>query len=156
MRFTNPGEDVLVITDADVEDGIRQTSNRVHLLKFSFDEPTQEKIDIITEKYPEVNRFIIDDNVRFYNYALKPLQKKYYVMNAPGISLISFLRKNNKILLSLSNLNDIELDFMLLDLEDVLKNIEVIEGSQDIYLKYKDIFDMWMGNFILSTDNYIF
>lgn len=156
MRFTRPGEDVLVINDTDIENDIRQTSNRVHLLKFNFDNPTQEKIDIIVEKYPEVNRFIIEDNIRFYNYALKPLQKKYYVMNAVGTSLISFLRKNNKILLSLSNLNDIELDFMILDLEDLLKNIEVIEGTQDIYLKYKDIFDMWMGNFILSTDNYKF
>jgi hypothetical protein len=142
MRFTKPGEDVLVITEDDVENDIRQTSNRVHLLKFDFRDPTQEKIDIITKKYPEVNRFIIDDNIRFYNYSLKPLQKKYYVMNSPGTSLISFFRKNNKILLSLSNLNDIELDFILLDIEDLLKNIEVIEGNKEIYIKYKDIFDL--------------
>lgn len=155
MRFTKPGEDVLTITEADTEDEIRQTSNRVHLLKFNFKNPTQKKVDIIVEKYPEVNRFIIEDHIRFYNYTLKPLQKKYYVMNSSGISLISFFRKNNKILLSLSNLNDIELDFILLDLEDLLKNIEVIEGSHEIYTMHKELFDMWMGNFIVLNENYV-
>ena len=153
MRFTIPGKDVLVITEDDLENE-RVTSERVHLLKFNFWEPTEEKLEEILNKYPEVNRFIIENNIRFYNYALKPLQKKYYVMNSFGTPLTSFFRKNNKILLSLTNLNDIELDFILLDLEDVLQNIEIIEGQKDTYYKYKNIFDEWTGNFITTKEGF--
>lgn len=156
MRFTIPGKDLLSVDEDTLENGERETTNRVHLLKFNFNEPTEEKLDEILNKYPEVNRFIIDDNIRFYNYALKPLQKKYYVMNSFGTSLTSFFRKNNKILLSLSNLNDIELDFIMLDLNDVLQNIEIIEAQKDIYYRNKEIFDNWSGNFIIYKDGYCF
>jgi hypothetical protein len=120
MKFTIPGKDVLVINENDFNNQERQISNRVHLLKFAFKDPTEEKIKLTLDRYPETNRFIVEDNIKFYNYALKPYQKKYYIMNSMGTSLVSFFRKNNKILLSLVNLTQKERDFILSDLSDVL------------------------------------
>jgi hypothetical protein len=78
--------------------------NKIHLIEIAFKEPTLEKIDTVIERFPNTNRFIVYDNVKFYNNAFKNL-KKYYVGNKKGDSLISFFRKNNKVLLNMINLS---------------------------------------------------
>ena len=49
-------------------------------------------------------------------------------MNLSGVGFVSFFRKNNKVLLNIENLSIFEKQFVLsVCLEDVLKNIEVIQ-----------------------------
>jgi len=68
--------------------------------------------------------------------------KKYYVSNKKGQnSIVSFIKKNNKILLDFNNLNYIALTFFLDDniFQDLLRNLEIIRVSKEIYLNKKNI-----------------
>jgi hypothetical protein len=78
--------------------------------------------------------------------------KKYYVENEKGALLISFLRKNNKILLNFNNLKDFELSFLTEEaiFKDLLRNLEVILVGRKIYNEFSRIFNLWDGNIIVE------
>jgi hypothetical protein len=76
-------------------------------------------------------------------------------MNKRGIDIISFFRKNNKILLNFMNLDDDAFCFLLYDknFSDVLRNTEVIAIDKDIYNEKSKILDNWNGNIIIVSGN---
>ena len=155
MKFTALGSDYIAITEDNLKNEKLLSLPRVHLIKLMFFSPTEEKIKTVLSLYPRTNRFVIEDNIRIYNNSLKRTNKKYYVMNMPGIGFISFFRKNNKVLLNIENLSVFEKQFVLkVCLDDVLRNIEVIQLNREDFLEVEGKFDRWNGNVILNEDGY--
>jgi hypothetical protein len=117
--------------------------------------PTYELVREVLHLFPKTNRFIVEDNIRDYNSILRRTEKKYYVMNKEGAEIISFFRKNNKILLNFMNLTKEERDFFLMDgvFEDVLKNTEVIALTKKIYDEKIEVLDKWKGNCIILDES---
>jgi F0F1-type ATP synthase delta subunit len=117
--------------------------------------PTYDLINQVLYLFPKTNRFVIEDNIREYNSILRRTEKKYYVMNKRDIEIISFFRKNNKILLNFMNLSIEEKTFFLMEgiFEDVLKNTEVIALSKKIYDEKIEVLDKWKGNVIIVDKN---
>jgi hypothetical protein len=97
---------------------------------------------------------VIEDNIREYNSILKRTSKKYYVMNKVGVDIISFFRKNNKILLNFNNLSKEERDFFLMDgiFDDVLRNTEVIAINKAMHDMKMEVLDKWKGNVIIAEE----
>lgn len=153
MKFTQLGTDYISITEDNINDVSLLSIPRVHLIKLGFFQPTEEKIKKTLSSYPKTNRYVIEDNIRIYNNVLKRTNKKYYVMNLPGDGFISFFRKNNKVLLNIENLNVFEKQFVLsVCLEDVLRNIEVIQLNKEDFEEGKILFERWNGNVILNNE----
>ena len=94
---------------------------------------------------PRTNRFIIDNNIKFYNDYFKKTKKKYYVENSYNdeVKFISFLRKNNKILLNFTKIASFDLRQVLFYLvrEDLLNNIEILKLSKTDFELYKEHFE---------------
>ena len=155
MRITKVGTDYISLNEDNFADTRFQKIQRVHLIKLDFQEPTRIIIDRVLNLFPKTNRFVIEDNIRDYNSILKRTSKKYYVMNKIGADIISFFRKNNKILLNFNNLSYEEQTFFLMDgvFEDVLKNTEVIAVNKDIHDMKMEVLDKWKGNVILSENS---
>jgi hypothetical protein len=86
------------------------------------------------EKFPLTNRYIISDNIKFYNDILKA-RKKYYVENMIGDNLISFFKKNNKVLLNIENLFDYQLELIEKEYFDILRNVEVLSMKESTFLE---------------------
>lgn len=150
MQITKVGSDYIRINEDSLYDEDLINIDRVHLIQLDFEYPTEIKIKQVLKMYPKTKRYIINDNIRIYNYILKNTSKKYYIENLPGVSLISFFRKNNKVLLNFNNLNSSERIFLLSEnFEDMLKNVEVIKINQEIYRNKYDILNLWRGNVIL-------
>lgn len=154
MRITKVGTDYISINESNFADTKFQNIQRVHLIKLDFQEPTRILIDRVLGLFPKTNRFVIADNIRDYNAILKRTSKKYYVMNKSGADIISFFRKNNKILLNFNSLSKEEQGFFLLDgiFEDVLKNTEVIAIDKDMHDMKMEVLDKWKGNVIISDN----
>lgn len=154
MRITNVGTDYISLNEENYGDTKFQNIVRVHLIKLDFDTPTKNLINKVLYLFPKTNRFVIEDNIREYNFILKRTSKKYYVMNKVGVDIISFFRKNNKILLNFNNLSEEEKDFFLMDgiFEDVLRNTEVIAISKDMHDMKMEVLDKWKGNVIISEN----
>jgi len=157
MYFTKIGQDLIQVDETTLELAKVPNMNKIHLIKLNFKEPTKEKVDVILSMYPNTNRFVISGaNVKFYNTVLKNTNKKYYVqnvLNKPG--LISFFRKNNKVLLSIPSLTETERLFALTcAFSDILKNLEIIMLEEQDYLDNARHFKFWNGNVILYTNNY--
>ncbi len=154
MRITRVGTDYISLNEGNFADAKFQNIQRVHLIKLDFNEPTRVLIDRVLSLFPKTNRFVIEDNIRDYNAILKRTSKKYYVMNKPGADIISFFRKNNKILLNFNSLSEEEKSFFLLDgiFEDVLKNTEVIAINKRMHDMKMEVLDKWKGNVIISDD----
>lgn len=154
MRLTRLGSDYICVS----EDNITAYNNlpRVHLIKMKFFNPTEQKIKKVLDTYPKTRRYVIEDNIRIYNQALKRTNKKFYVENLEGVGFISFFRKNNKVLLNICKLSTFERQFALnICLEDILRNIEVIQLVEEDFEEYKEVFEKWSGNVILNDNNYI-
>lgn len=152
--MTKLGTDYICIS----EDNVKQYVSlpRVHLIKMKFFNPTEEKIKNVLGTYPKTKRFVIEDNIRVYNRALKRTNKKFYVENVEGIGFISFFRKNNKVLLNVTKLSVYEKQFALsVCLDDILRNIEVIQLEQSDFDEYREQFEKWSGNVILNDDRYL-
>ena len=155
MRITAIGSDLISVNEDNYGSDAFQSIPRVHLIKLDFVMPTYDLVREVLHLFPKTNRFIVEDNIREYNSILKKTEKKYYVMNKKGAELISFFRKNNKILLNFMNLSKEERDFFLMDgvFEDVLKNTEVIAVTKKIYDEKIEVLDKWKGNVIIVDEN---
>jgi hypothetical protein len=152
MKITNMGSDFISIDENNLNDSSLTKIPKVHLIKLNFFKPTKQKVENVIENFPSTNRFVIVDNIRIYNYILKETNKKYYIENGPTSNIISFFRKNNKVLINFNNLNVITKSFLLCDdvFEDVLKNSEVIMVDKHIFNEKKNILKNWPGNVIIS------
>jgi len=152
MKITQMGKDYVVINEDNLESQEFLSIPRIHIIKLHFSNPTKEKIERVIYLYPKTNRFVIEDNIRFYNDQLKYRMKKFYVENPRDAHLISFFRKNNKILVNFNNLNPYEKEFLLSYdiLQDLLKNVEVIQLYKEDYNKINNLLKDWDGNVIIS------
>lgn len=158
MRITKIGSDYIVVNEGNYSSEEFQKISRVHLIKFDFAIPTYDLVKQVLYLFPKTNRFVIEDNIREYNSILRNTEKKYYVMNKKDADIISFFRKNNKILLNMMSLSKEECNFFLMEgiFEDVLRNIEVIAMSKKIYDEKIEVLDKWKGNcLIVGTDDKI-
>jgi hypothetical protein len=157
MQITRIGSDYISINEDSLYDENLINIPRVHLIKLDFFKPSESKIKNVLSLYPKTNRFVIEDNIKIYNYVLRNTQKKYYVSNTKGVKLISFFRKNNKIFLNFMNLNVFERQFLLINecFEDILRNAEVILVDNDILMEKESILNEWNGNVILYDEKYI-
>lgn len=151
MKITEIGKDIIKIDESNFQ---TKEKEKVHLLKLAFEEPTTEKVNAVLENYPNTNRFVISNFIKFYNEILKFTNKKYYIENTYQ-SLISFFKKNNKVLLNTDNLQSHEYAFVSNTdvFFDILKNTEIILIDSILFSKYKDgIIRMnWKGNVIISS-----
>lgn len=126
---------------------------KIHLVKISFSSPNEEKLDQLLYILPKTNRFIIDNNIKLYNDYFKKTKKKYYVENTfkDQERFISFLRKNNKILIDFTKIESFNLKHVLFELawEDLLNNIEILKISKVDFELYKSHLSNWDGNVII-------
>lgn len=155
MRITAIGSDYINVNESNYGSDVYQSIPRVHLIKLDFAMPTYELVNQVLHLFPKTNRFVIEDNIRDYNSILRRTEKKYYVMNKKGTDIISFFRKNNKILLNFLNLFKEEQSFFLMDgiFDDVLRNTEVIAINKKMYDEKLEILDKWKGNVIIVDSN---
>lgn len=155
MRITNIGSDYIRVNENNYSSNIFQSIPRVHLIKLDFTNPSYDLVNQVLHLFPKTNRFVIEDNIREYNSILRRTEKKYYVMNKNGADIISFFRKNNKILLNLMNMSKEERDFFLMEgiFEDVLRNTEVIGVSKKVYDEKMEVLDKWKGNVLLINED---
>lgn len=154
MKITKINSDYIKIDEKNINDRNLIEIPRVHIIKLAFLRPSREKIEGVLNLFPKTNRYVIQDNIRDYNFVLRNTSKKYYVENAPGVGFLSFFRKNNKVLLNFHNLSFEEREFILDEcFEDTLKNLEVIHISDHHYDLKEDILKDWKGNVIISDDN---
>lgn len=151
MKITRIGSDYITIDEKGLKNESLLDIPRVHLIKLEFADPTEEKINAVFTLFQRTNRFVIDDNIKIYNEVFKKTMKKYYVMNRPGIDIISFFRKNNKVLMNFLNLDMYQRDFLWEhSLEDVLKNVEVIMVDQKMLVERNEFLQLWRGNIIIN------
>jgi len=157
MLITKVGKDIISIDEDNIHDEDLVNLPRVHLIKLNFFRPNEMKIKSVMSLYPKTNRYVIEENIREYNYILRRTSKKYYVVNKRGVGLISFLRKNNKILLNFMNLSTYERQFFLTDrcFEDILRNTEVILIDGEIFREKESVLNDWNGNVIIHDEDYI-
>jgi histone acetyltransferase (RNA polymerase elongator complex component) len=151
MRIARTGTDFITLDEDNLYSESLRSIPRVHLIKLMFFTPSEDKIKKVLSLYPKTNRFIIEDNIKTYNNTLKWTNKKYYVENKKGDGVISFFKKNNKVILNFLRLNDYERDFLIDNcLEDVLRNLEVVVVDNSIYKSKEDMFNLWNGNVIID------
>ncbi|KFZ26316.1 MAG: hypothetical protein KQ78_01489 [Candidatus Izimaplasma bacterium HR2] len=150
MKITKMGSDYVCISENNMTDEKLLSIPRIHLIEMGFKEPTYEKVEYVLKTYKSVNRFVINDNIKFYNDILRNTNKKYYVVNTSNDMLITFFKRNNKVLLNTINLNPLERAFVFsVALEDVLNNVEVIIINEKYYKDNPEPFNTWSGNLIL-------
>ena len=158
FKVAVPGKDVLVIDENSFEE-LMEVTQKVHLIKFAFKNDNEETIKSVKEvlnNFPSTNRFIVDNNIRMYNSILKDIPgKKYYVQNSND-KLVSFFRKNNKVVFSFHSLNKEFEDFFLNEdiFNDLLYNVEVIIMEPYQLDEMKWAMKNWNGNVILHDDKY--
>lgn len=158
MIITVPGKDIITINDSDINEldienwNVEPYEKKIHLIKVEIANPTEQKLDFILEKYPHTNRFVISDNVRFYNWFFRKCEKKYYVQNNYNSQIISFFKKNNKILLNFNKLDYDTKKFALKNsiFKDILRNLEILQLNEEDFNKRKSILLNWNGNVIVE------
>jgi CRISPR type III-B/RAMP module RAMP protein Cmr1 len=150
MKLTQVGSDYVCISESNLADESLLSIPRIHIIKLDFKEPTMEKVSYVLNTFRSTNRFVIDNNIKFYNSVLKNTNKKYYVANNEGDTLITFFKRNNKVLLDTTNLSVLEKAFVFsVSLADVLNNTEVIIVERKYYKEHPEPFNKWSGNLIL-------
>ena len=151
MQITSTGTDYIKINEDNLYDESLINISRVHLIQLDFEYPTEIKIKQVLKLYPKTKRYIINDNIRIYNYILRSTNKKYYIENLINVDIISFFRKNNKVLLNFNNLNDFEKIFFFKEkiFKDLLKNVEVIKINRIDFDKKFEVLNLWRGNVII-------
>lgn len=151
MKITRVGTDFISVDESNFADSSFQQIPRVHLIKLNFEYPTKELVTRVLQLFPKTNRFVIDSNIREYNMILRRTTKKYYVMNKEGTDVLSFLRKNNKILFNFLCLDSYVQRMFLYFFDDLLRNTEVIAVTKEIFDEKMEILDKWNGNVIISN-----
>lgn len=152
MIVTSVGTDYIELNEDNLYDKDLQQIPRVHLIKLSFDNPTERKIKQVLEFFPKTNRFVIERDIKIYNFILRNTSKKYYVSNVIDTDMVSFFRKNNKILINFNYFDANDYQYFLQDnvFNDLLKNVEVVDLDKDIFDEKMDILEKWRGNVIIS------
>lgn len=155
--ITVPGRDIIVVNEQTLQQG-SEFDYKVHLVRLSFDDPTDDKMEWVLQTFRRTNRYVIDTtHIRYYNYYLKRTNLKYYIINtrATWRGLVSFFKRNNKVLLDITQLSEFEKQFVLnVNLNDVIYNTEVLLMSKDDYTNHLDVFNQWKGDIIIQDDNY--
>lgn len=150
MKITKMGTDYICINELTMADEHVTSIPRIHIIKLDFKDPTEEKVEFVLSTFSSTNRFVIDDNIRFYNNILKRTNKKYYISNTENDRLITFFKRNNKVLLDVTKLNPMEKAFVFsISLQDVLYNTEVMIVKENDYRENTEIFNKWSGNLII-------
>lgn len=150
MKITKMGSDYVCINELNMSDIELQNIPRIHLIKLAFKNPTLEKVEFVMKTFKSTNRFVIEDNIKFYNDILRSTNKKYYISNTENDKLITFFKRNNKVLLDTTKLGPLEKSFVFsVSLEDVLQNTEVIIIKQKYYKENPGPYNNWTGNLIL-------
>lgn len=151
MKLTEIGKDVITINEENVD---QKTREKIHLIHLDFMYPNILKMNKIFNNFQKTNRFIVSGNIKIYNKILKSTTKKYYVMNNTYDNIISFFKRNNKVILNTFLLNEWERQFLENKsiLEDVLYNLEIIVVNKQYFEKFKPVFLSWQGNVIISND----
>jgi len=154
MIVTSVGTDYIELNESNLYDKDLQRIPRVHLIKLSFDDPTERKVKKVLELFPKTNRFVIENDIKIYNFILRGTSKKYYVSNIQGTDMVSFFRKNNKILVNFNYFDLFDYKYYLIDsvFEDLLRNVEVIDVNRDIFDEKISILENWRGNVIISDE----
>ena len=152
MIFVKPGTDLISVNENNMQMN-EKISRKIHLIKLDFEEPSVEKMDWVIRTYEYTKRFIVTNQIPFYNWYFKRNRKKFYVENGLGVGIFSFFKKNNKVFLNLEKLSMTEKAFILNDLilEDILKNLEIIKISQDDFNQKKSVFNNWAGNIVIGN-----
>jgi hypothetical protein len=147
MKLVIPNKDIV---DVD-ESSMKGSKEKIHLIRLCFNNPTESKIHQTLKLYPDTNRYVVFDNIKLYNSVLKNTSKKYYIENSEkDIDLISFLRKNNKVLFNFLNFNSYIVDMIFEYMfDDLLRNVEVIALNKVMLEKKNDILVNWRGHVIL-------
>lgn len=156
IKLTKPGSDIIVITDQDFNNN-KQVEDKVHLIRLAFENPTIDKMNWVIDTFYKTHRFVIDsEHIRFYNGFFKRTNKKYYVINDKTTDgLISFFKKNNKVLLDVTVLSEFDRMYVLnVAFADILRNTEVIIISKNDYAEHLEELNMYNGNCIIADTNY--
>jgi hypothetical protein len=153
MKLTKIGSDYIVVDEKNFADSSLQNIPRVHLIKLNFKNPTRELVTRVLQLFPKTNRFVIDSNVREYNIILRRTTKKYYVMNRKDVDILTFLRKNNKILFNFLNLTTYQQGVFLYFFDDLLRNTEVIAITKEMFDEKMELLDKWNGNVIIANNS---
>ena len=155
MRITRIGSDYIRIDEDNIDDEKLLSIDRVHLIKLDFFKPTEQKVKQVIRSFPKTMRYVVETNIKTYNYILKGTNKKYYVENSVGVPLITFFKKNNKVLCNFNNFGEIDRQYLNVDavFEDILKNTEVVVINQETFNDKKEILDNWSGNVIIHSGN---
>lgn len=154
MRVTKIGTDYITINEENLEDPEILKIPKIHLIKMKFEiKNIDECVSETLDRFPQTKRFVIEDNIRDYNRLLKRTPKKFYVENKKGDKLISFFRRNNKVLLNVERITKFELEFVMENIDDILFNTEVLYfGDMNPLFDYlKSHLDTWKGNAILNV-----
>lgn len=155
MRLTNIGSDYIRIDEDNIQDKNLLQIPRVHLIKLDFFKPTEQKVKKVLSLYERTNRYVVENNIKTYNYILKNTNKKYYVENTVGADIITFFKKNNKVLVNFNNFLQTERMFLLKHcFEDILKNTEVIVIDQDTFEERHADLASWSGNVVIHNGEF--
>ena len=150
MKITSVGSDYICISEVNLADQSLLKIPRIHLIKLNFKEPTREKVEYVLNTFKDTNRFVVDSHVKFYNSILRNTNKKYYIANQEGDTIITFFKRNNKVLLDTTRLSPLEKAFVFaVALEDVLNNTEVVIVPEKKYRENPGPYNNWSGNLIL-------
>lgn len=150
MKITKVGSDFVTISETNLADPSLLEIPRIHLIKLAFKSPSYEKVEYVLKTFKSTNRFVIENNIKFYNDILRNTNKKYYISNTEDDKIITFFKKNNKVLLDTTKLSVLERAFVFsVSLEDVLNNTEVIIVTVKNYKENPAPYNNWSGNLIL-------
>lgn len=142
MKITRWGIDYITIDENNID--ILEYKGKIHLIKLSFENPTQDKLEKVFKIFPDTKRFIISDNIKIYYQLFKNTYKKYYIENDSNLNLISFFKKNNKVLFNFVCIND-KVRKIIVDnfFDDILRNCEVILVDKKLLEEKKDVLKKW-------------
>lgn len=155
--ITVPGKDIIVVNERTMAED-KTYDYKVHLVRLSFESPNDDKMQWVVQTFRKTNRYVVDiGHIRYYNYYLKRTNFKYYIINTPSTwrGLVTFFKRNNKVLLDLTKLSLFERQFVLqVSLKDVLSNVEVLLMDREDYNEHIETFTQWKGDIILKDEKY--
>ena len=149
MKIAHKNVDYLEIDEANLDNAWQD--RKYHLIKICFNQPNTKLCNDLLKKFKFTNRYIVSDNINFYNSFFKNTNKKYYVENTLNEQcILRFIKRNNKILLNFKALNNIDRKYILESLSLVLPIVEVIKISENTFKEYQNVFENWCGDIILE------